>query len=156
MIKGIIFDFDGVICESVDVKTDGFSMIYKPYGKEILNKVIGHHLKNGGVSRFKKIRFYHSEFLGKDLTDKELKNLLDKFSEYVVQKVIEAPFVKGAFEFLESSNQKYQMHISTGTPQNEIEFIVKRKNIYNFFKSIHGSPDDKIMHIKKGLPYVKN
>ena len=41
------------------------------------------------------------------------------------------------------------MYISTGTPQSEIEFIAKEKNIYKFFKGIYGSPDNKIIHIEK-------
>ena len=30
MIKGILFDFDGVIVESVGVKADGFKKLYEP------------------------------------------------------------------------------------------------------------------------------
>ena len=63
MIKGVIFDFDGVICESVGIKTDGFAMLYEPYGKDVVDKVIKHHLVNGGVSRFEKLRLYHKIFL---------------------------------------------------------------------------------------------
>lgn len=149
MIKGIIFDFDGVICESVGVKTDGFAMLYEPYGKDVVNKVIKHHLINGGVSRFEKLRFYHKNFLGIDISNKELNNLVIKFSEFVVEKVIEAPFVKGAYEFLLESQHAYQMYISTATPQSEIEFITKQKKIDGFFKGIYGSPENKMMHIKK-------
>ena len=54
MIKGIIFDFDGVITESVDIKSAGFSEIYKPYGPPNVNKVVKHHEANGGLSQFKK------------------------------------------------------------------------------------------------------
>ena len=129
MIKGVIFDFDGVICESVGIKTDGFAMLYKPYGKDVVDKVIKHHLVNGGVSRFEKLRFYHKNILGIDINNKELNNLVIKFSEFVVEKVIEAPFVKGAYEFLLESRHKYKMYISTGTPQCEIEIITKEKKI---------------------------
>ena len=54
MIKAIIFDFDGVIAESVNVKTEAFASLYEPYGKDVVNKVEQHHLANGGVSRFEK------------------------------------------------------------------------------------------------------
>ena len=56
MLKGIIFDFDGVIAESVHIKSSGFSDLYKPYGTEIVKRVVKHHAANGGMSRFKKIR----------------------------------------------------------------------------------------------------
>ena len=69
MLKGIIFDFDGVIAESVQVKTDAFVELYKQYGSNILEKVIKHHEGNGGMSRFEKIKFYHESFLNKTITD---------------------------------------------------------------------------------------
>ena len=51
-IKSIIFDYDGIIAESVNVKTEAFAELYKPFGKDIVQKVMKHHESNGGVSRF--------------------------------------------------------------------------------------------------------
>ena len=59
MIKGIIFDFDGVIAESVHIKSSAFSDLYKSYGEDIVKRVVKHHEANGGMSRYKKIRYYH-------------------------------------------------------------------------------------------------
>ena len=59
-IKAIIFDYDGVIAESVNVKTEAFAEMYKPYGESILKKVVSHHEANGGISRFEKFRIYHN------------------------------------------------------------------------------------------------
>ena len=74
MLKGVIFDFDGVIAESVQVKTDAFATLYEQYGEYIVTKVIEHHEANGGMSRFEKIRFYHDPYLKKRLAKKKLKN----------------------------------------------------------------------------------
>ena len=59
MLKGIIFDFDGVIAKSVQVKTDAFVKLYKQYGSNFVKKVVEHHEANGGMSRYEKIKFYH-------------------------------------------------------------------------------------------------
>ena len=59
MLKGIIFDFDGVIAESVQIKSDAFASLYEQYGDNIVKKVIEHHEANGGMSRFEKIRLYN-------------------------------------------------------------------------------------------------
>ena len=48
----IIFDFDGVLVESVDVKTRAFCDMYSKYGEEIVEKVKEYHLSHGGISRF--------------------------------------------------------------------------------------------------------
>ena len=58
MLKGIVFDFDGVIAESVQVKTNAFAELYGPFGNDVVQKVISHHEANGGVSRYEKIKYY--------------------------------------------------------------------------------------------------
>jgi len=147
MLKGIIFDFDGVIVESVGVKADGFKKIYEPYGKEIVLKVLQHHSENGGISRYEKFRYYHKKFLGIKLNDAEMNMLSIDFSNFVVKQIINAPYVKGALEFLKNNRKKYNFFISTGTPQNEIEKITKKRKIDHFFKLIFGSPTKKVIHI---------
>ena len=67
-LKSIIFDFDGVIVESNNIKTNAFEGLYKPFGNEIAKKVIEHHVTHGGISRFEKFKLYHKELLGIDLT----------------------------------------------------------------------------------------
>ena len=150
-IKAIIFDYDGVIAESVNVKTDAFAELYKPYGRNIVQKVIKHHEANGGVSRFEKFRIYHKRFLGKDINQQKVDELTKQFSDLVLQKVIDSPYVKGAYGFISSNYQRYDFHISTGTPTEEIETILNRKSIRKYFKEVYGSPEKKDMHVKEIL-----
>lgn len=147
-IKAIIFDFDGVIAESVSVKTEAFAELYRPYGKEIEEKVVNHHLLNGGMSRFEKFKVYHGKFLKKSISEDEISELAGKFSKLVVKKVIEAPYVKGAKEFLQKFSTKYDFFISSGTPENEIKHIAKMRGIDQYFKGIFGSPEKKEKHVK--------
>ena len=58
MVKCIIFDYDGVISESVNVKTQAFAKIYECFGSDVVEQVVKHHLANGGVSRYNKIKLY--------------------------------------------------------------------------------------------------
>ena len=99
-IKAIIFDYDGVIAESVNVKTEAFAEMYKPYGESILKKVVSHHEANGGISRFEKFRIYHKEYLGQEIDQAMVDKLAERFSDLVLQKVVDSHYVKGAFEFI--------------------------------------------------------
>jgi HAD superfamily hydrolase (TIGR01549 family) len=148
MIKAIIFDYDGVISESVDIKTKAFAELYKPYGEDVVNKVVKHHLHNGGISRFEKFKIYHKEFLGIELTSQDLLILTDRFSQMVVDEVVKSPFVKGAIEFVSSNYKKYDLFISTGTPQTEIIEILRKNNILQYFIEVYGSPTLKPEHIR--------
>tara|TARA_B110000003_G_scaffold262752_1_gene285733 strand:- start:12595 stop:13239 length:645 start_codon:yes stop_codon:yes gene_type:complete len=150
-IKAIIFDYDGVIAESVNVKTEAFAELYKPYGKEIVQKVIEHHEANGGVSRFDKFKIYHKNYLRENIDQLEIDVLANKFSNLVLQKVIDSPYVTGVYDFISSNYQNYDFHISTGTPSGEIETILKKKSLRKFFNEVYGSPEKKDLHVKKIL-----
>jgi len=64
--KNIIFDFDGVLAESVHIKTQAFYKLYEPFGVNVAEKVVQHHKANGGMSRFEKFPYYHKILLNKD------------------------------------------------------------------------------------------
>ena len=149
MLKGIIFDFDGVIAESVQVKTDAFASLYEQYGDNIVTKVIEHHEANGGMSRFKKIKLYHESFLNKTITNEKIEDLANQFSKLVVRKVIDVPYVPGVFKYIQKCYEKYNLFISTGTPTNEIKQILSARDIAEYFIGIHGSPEKKSLHITK-------
>lgn len=142
-MKAIIFDFDGVILDSVNVKTLAFEKIYAPYGKLVQDKVKAHHLLNGGISRFEKFKYYHKFFLGIKIDDNQLKSLTDKFSELVFTEVCNSNYIKGSLNFIKSVSKSHLTFICTGTPQNEIESILKFKSLFNFFNGIYGSPTSK-------------
>jgi len=148
MLKGIIFDFDGVIAESVQVKTDAFAALYASFGADIVSKVVEHHEAHGGMSRFEKIRLYHESFLNRTVAKEEITNLASQFSELVVEKVIDAPYVPGALEYIQQSYKQYKLFISTGTPTEEIRQILECREIANYFTDIFGSPERKTVHLK--------
>ena len=151
MLKGIIFDFDGVIAESVKVKTEAFAELYSPYGNEIVKEVVEHHKANGGISRFEKFKLYHKLFLNIDLTGSDIERMSNKFSLLVVNKVISCPYVPGVLEYIQKSFKKYDLFISTGTPTEEMKQILNGRNIAHYFKEVYGSPNQKITHIQSIL-----
>jgi HAD superfamily hydrolase (TIGR01549 family) len=139
----IVFDFDGVLVESVDVKTQAFGALYAEYGDRIVEQVKAYHLIHGGVSRFEKFRYYHKVLLGKDLTQEEEVKLGDRFSQYVEDAVVEAVYVSGAYELLEANYQSTPLFVASGTPDQELKRIVSRRNMAHYFVSVHGSPAKK-------------
>ena len=142
-IKNIFFDFDGVIAESVSAKTDAFEEMYLPYGKEIASKVVEYHKLHGGVSRYEKFKYFHKEFLNEIIDESKVNELANQFSNIVLDKVINSDEVLGANYFIEKYHTKFKFWIITGTPTTEIELIVEKRNLNNFFIGLHGSPNNK-------------
>lgn len=142
--KAVFWDFDGVILDSVNVKTEAFSQMFSQYGPEIQKAVVEYHLNHGGISRFEKFRHYYQEFLKMPITDDELSRLNKEFSALVVQKVIQSPYIEGALENLELLKMnKIPCYVVSGTPEKEITFIIESKGLRDFFTEIHGAPKTK-------------
>lgn len=149
MVKNIIFDFDGTICDSVEIKTEAFVEMYAHHGKKITQKVRNYHIKNGGMSRFDKFSFFNEHLLNKKANEDEINKLSNDFSELVVKKVINAPYITGAYEFILKNNNNFFFYISTATPLDEINLILKKKNIDKYFFQIFGSPTDKKKQVEQ-------
>ncbi|MEH6536893.1 MAG: HAD hydrolase-like protein [Psychroserpens sp.] len=143
IIKNIFFDFDGVIAESVSAKTEAFRDLYTPYGKDVSDKVVDHHIRHGGVSRFEKFKIYHEEYLNKTISPEGIDDLAKQFSGLVLNKVINSEEVKGAHSFIKKYAHKLNFWIITGTPTEEIKIITDKRNLSQYFIGIHGSPKNK-------------
>jgi len=141
MICAIIFDFDGVIIESFDIKTQAFRELFKTYRQ--VNEIVEYHKQNGGVSRYKKFRHIYSEILKQPLEEKTLKELGEKFSNLVVEEVKKCPYVPGALEFIQEKSKKLKLFIASGTPEDELRAIVNARDISEYFEGIYGSPATK-------------
>ena len=144
MLRAIAFDFDGVLAESVDVKTRAYALLFQKEGEEVVQQVVDFHLKNGGVSRFEKFRFYYSDILHRPLSEERFQELCAQFSRLVVDEVVAAPWVNGAKEFLIRNEKQYTFAIISGTPEDELKEIVRRREMDHFFSSVRGSPKDKV------------
>tara|TARA_R110001592_G_scaffold173524_8_gene412172 strand:- start:356 stop:1003 length:648 start_codon:yes stop_codon:yes gene_type:complete len=154
MIKAIFYDFDGVIKESTDIKSKAFYDLYIEFGKDIANQVERYHIEHGGISRYEKIRYWHKTHLNIDISDNELQVWAQKFSDLVLRKVVESPYVKGALSTIQNLSNEYQQFIITGTPQNEIDQICNDLKISDLFKQICGSPTNKIKWCDQLIPEI--
>jgi len=139
MIKLIILDFDGVIIESANIKHEAFIEIFQDY-EIVLDDIVEYLLQNKATSRYAKFRDIYENFIGEEYNRQIEKELGDKFSEIVFQKVIEASFVKGAEEFLKYFSKNYPIYIASNTPQEELNRILERRKIKKYFKEAYGSP----------------
>jgi phosphoglycolate phosphatase-like HAD superfamily hydrolase len=142
-VRALVLDFDGVVLESNDVKTDAFVELYAQYGVEIVARVREHHLQNLGISRFKKFSWIAEHILKRPITESESVALGEQFSALALAKVLEAPMVSGAKASLAFLSERYPIYIASGTPQSELELIIARRGFAQWFHEVHGSPREK-------------
>jgi len=151
-LDAIIFDFDGVLVESVDVKTHAFAALYAEHGKKVIAQVSDYHLHHGGISRFDKFRYFQTEILGRTpLKEHEVADLAAAFSKLVVDRVVSAPMVPGAQQFLDNCSGQLRLFVVSGTPTAELDDILRRRNLLEYFSAIWGSPQSKAQNIAELL-----
>jgi len=146
----VFWDFDGVIKETVDVKTEAYVRLFLPFGSAIAARVREHHKNHGGVSRFEKLPLY-LQWAGRAASPDEVARYCERFSAVVFQAVLDAAWVPGAREYLRANHAAQRLVLVTGTPQAEIERILDISGIAECFWEVHGAPTAKASAISSVL-----
>ena len=141
--KAVIFDFDGVILESADIKTAGLVEAFADYPQhgEAIREYDRAHM---GLSRHAKVEGIYSETLGTPSTEAERTRRAQAFTDITLDKVLVCPFVPGARELLEALDSHCLAFIASGTPHDELEAVVRRRDISGYFAGVWGSPATKV------------
>lgn len=145
---GWFFDFDGVLVDSVGIKTAAFRQLFEHFGEDVLAKVLEHHRLNGGISRIDKIQYSHTHFVGTPLSDAELQEWGRRYSQRVVDQVVDAPWIAGAEEFLVRMQGRCPIFVISGTPEDELKRVISARHMEGYFTEILGSPIRKPAHIR--------
>jgi phosphoglycolate phosphatase-like HAD superfamily hydrolase len=140
--KVLFWDFDGVIKDSLDVKTRAFVSLFQEYGGEISEKIKNHHLTNGGMSRFEKIPLY-AHWCGLELSDKQVQDYSMQFSQIAFQGVLNSDWVPGAESYLRENKEHQDFVLVSATPHDELNAILQALDLQKCFKSSFGSPTPK-------------
>jgi phosphoglycolate phosphatase-like HAD superfamily hydrolase len=146
----VFWDFDGVIKESVAIKTDAFGQLFSRFGPDIADRVKAHHLANGGMSRFEKMPVYLA-WAGQPVTEASVNDYCRRFSRAVLQCVVDAPWVPGVEQYLSTNQHRQEFVLVTSTPQQEIEEILQAIDLHRCFSVVYGAPTRKVDAINKAL-----
>lgn len=142
--QAVFFDFDGVILDSVQAKTRAFACMFRQYGPEIEQAVVAYHLAHGGVSRFEKFKYYYNHLLLQPVEEEELEEMGKEFSRLALDEVMAAPFIPEALETLQRLLvESIPAYVVSGTPEEELRYIVAKRGLNNYFREIHGAPRQK-------------
>src|SRR4030042_839830 len=142
MIKAIIFDLDGVIIESADIKTEAFRMLFAGYPDK-LPQIMAYHEKNAGISRYVKFRHIYNKMLGQEITPEREKELGEEFSRIVIDQILKAPLEDGVMNFLQNNLQRYLLFIASGTPDEELQYILRQRGLNTYFEGAYVTPRSK-------------
>lgn len=140
----IVFDFDGTLCDSAEVKTDAFYLLYlDDEGPEFAERVRTYHVANAGVSRFDKIRHIEGEMLGRAADEARVEAVARRFGDIVEAQVMAAPLFDGVVDVLDDLDGAVTLAVASATPTEELRRIVLGKGLDRYFAAVEGSPRTK-------------
>ncbi len=157
MITTILFDFDGVIVDSMSVRDEGFKIIAQKAteDEDIVNEFIKHHRYNAGLSRFVKIKYLYEELLNKSISEIEINQLAEQFSILMKSKLIDQSIlINETVDFIKSIHKEYTLHIVSGSEEKELNYLCLNLGLSSYFKTIEGSPTHKNDLVKNILENI--
>ena len=140
--RAIVFDFDGVVIESVRAKGEAFRRLFAEW-PDHLDPIERFHYDNGGLSRYDKFTWIYRELLRAPLAAAEMAALDRRFGLLVADAVRTCPFVPGAREFIDRHAGMEPLFIASGTPEIELREIVADRGLARLFDGIYGAPREK-------------
>ena len=146
----LVFDCDGVLLDSNRVKTAAFRQAALPYGKPAAERLVQHHVENGGVSRYKKFEHFLEKIVpvttvldgaSRDLPDYDA--LLSAYAAAVHEGLRTCAVAEGLEQLREKTPHARWLVVSGGD-QAELRVVFNERGIADYFDGgIFGSPDSK-------------
>jgi phosphoglycolate phosphatase-like HAD superfamily hydrolase len=142
-LSAVVFDCDGVLIESNAIKTLAFGQTVDEFGQKAMDQLMDYHREHGGISRFKKFKWFYREVVKGPLSDEMMDTLCDRFTQLCIDAVLDAPMVAGAKESLDLLSGRLPIFVASGTPEKELQDILIQRGLAPYFKGIHGTPPEK-------------
>ena len=150
--KTIIWDFDGVIVDSLEVREEGFLVALDFLPKDLVNRFIKYHRANTGYSRYQKLDWFEKRVLKKPLSNDLRMKFYQKYNSYVLSKLCDKQFlIEGTEEIFKSL--RLQQFIVSASDQSELRLITESLGLKEYFAEIKGSPIPKTENINNLLSF---
>ena len=151
MIRGVIFDFDGTLVDSNDIKRKSFYSVTEDIAGagNLLDKILSTPESGDRYDIFETLS-KELKLVNNIIVDpSKLSNLYTELCEYEVSRAPEIEGVSKTVNELKKTGVK--LFISSATPENTLKRIIEMRKWNEMFDMVLGSPDSKIDHVAKIL-----
>ena len=152
-----IFDCDGVIIDINELKCAAFGKAVESYPEEVKSSFVENCRNTFGVSRYVKFREFFERFAKEEFNQEKYDDFLNTYSTICKKAYMEADITPGSIELfscLRESGKK--LYIASGSDQEELIEAFKKRDLYEYFEEIYGSPRKKVDCVKEIVEKNKN
>lgn len=154
MIACVVFDFDGVLVDSNEIKYQAYFDAFtgeQPNLDHIIRRV---HGRADGFDRFQLIR----EVLREAGTsadpkirevDQRATAIAERYRLITEEKVSQCAEIPGASHALAVLHKSLALYINSATPEDTLRQIVERRGWKHYFRDVMGGPHSKIDNLRR-------
>jgi phosphoglycolate phosphatase-like HAD superfamily hydrolase len=137
-LRVLVLDFDGVILESNEVKTEAFRDMFARFPDHCEAMMAYHHAH---ISEPRFAKFDHLlERLGRSGDATLRAELAAEFSRRTLERMTTVPFVPGAKSFLREITARLPVYLASVTPAEDLETILERRRLRRWFHDVYACP----------------
>lgn len=143
--KTIVFDCDGVVLDSNQVKIQAYydTAINLGDTPEQAQALVDYHVMLGGISRYVKFEYYLREIVKRPATEAAIQVYLNEFGRILDIALMHCEIAPNLLS-LKKQMPEVRWMVLSGGDQLEVQTIFERRNIAHLFDAgIFGSPDNK-------------
>ncbi len=145
-VKVIVFDFDGTLIDSNQLKYDAFFKLF-PFDappKNIIEEVLGEFLEESRYVILREIlKRVDTETINENELDNRVQELATEYNDLVLDGAKRCREKPGAKEVLELFSKRYKLYLNSTTPEASLKDIVTYRKWEDYFCDIFGYPNDK-------------
>ena len=147
-IKNIFWDFDGVLIDSNDVRTNGFREIFHKHPINLVDELIKYHTKNGGLSRYDKIKYFYEKILRKNISETQVVEYSNSYKSIMLNHLLNKKYlINDSLNFIKKNHSK-NMFLVSASDEKELKIICEYLGLKKYFIEIKGSPTTKKITFK--------
>ena len=139
--KGVVFDFDGTLVDSNEIKRRGFDFAFAAY-PDRLAEIRAYCYGFNHTVRGEKFRHVTERILGLEYTPELEKLFHERFADFTTESIVAAPEIPGAAAFVRSLAALRPALLSS-TPTAILLQILDRRGWRSLFPTVQGAPVDK-------------
>lgn len=141
--RSFVFDCDGVLLDSNQIKTKAFYDIALPYGRTVAMAFVKYHKNHLGISRFSKINYLIESLVGRSPKEGEYESLVEKYGALVFDKLKNSEETFGLRAALAQLPPNVMSYVVSAGAETEVREVLEHKQLTNFFSAVYGSPATK-------------